>query len=315
MMRLTALFLFIAFLIACQNTGSKSGMQVIGFVDALEDVTLAEARKGFFNALRDSGFVKDSSIKIIYRNAQNDMGVLSQSIDYLVSQQVQVIATNATISTIAAVQRNPHIPVCMMVSPEPSLAGLTDEAGNPPENLFGSYETLDYIDTALALIPHLLPKARRVGTIINQSEPQSVDALNRISEEGAKMGLQIVSLPVINSSETQLVTESLLSQGIDVFFALPDNVIFSSFETIVAACNRAGVPVITSESGLVGRGALAAFGADMYQWGYESGQSCATFLKTGKLPGPQKLKQRRRVYNPEQAKRYNIVPDSAFKPI
>jgi len=308
------LFTMLLNLAAC-STNTSRDLPVIGFVDALEDATLAEARKGFFNALRDSGFVKDSSITILYRNAQNDITVLSQSIDYLVSQGVDVIASNATISTIAAIQRNPNIPVCMMVSPEPSLAGLTDAAGKAPGNLFGSYETLEYIDTALTLIPRLLPNARRVGTMINQSEPQSIEALNRIKAGAARMGLEIVSLPVNNSSESQLVIESLLSQGIDVFFALPDNVIFSSFETIVAACDRSDVAVISSESGLVSRGALAAFGADMYLWGYESGQSCASFLKTGKQPPAQKLKQRRSVYNPVQAKKFNIVPDSTFKPI
>ncbi|MEZ5173145.1 MAG: ABC transporter substrate-binding protein [Bacteroidia bacterium] len=235
---------------------------------------------------------------------------LAYPVSTMVSQQVDVMATNATISTITAVQRNAKIPVCMMVSPEPSLAGLTDAAA--PSNLFGVYETLEYIDTALALIPELLPQAKRVGAIINESEPQSVDALNRIREKAQNLGLTIVSLPVSNSSETRLVTETLLSKDIDVFFALPDNVIFSSFETIAAACNRAGVPVITSEAGLVSRGALAAFGADIYSWGYEAGQECVVFLKSGKMPPPHKLKLRKKIINSEQAKRFSIQPGLAF---
>ena len=60
--------------------------------------------------------------------------------------------------------------------------------------------------------------------------------------------------------------------------ALPDNVVFSSMEVIVKSCDRAGVPVFTSEEGLVLRGAVAAFGADMYQWGYKCGLQAARFL-------------------------------------
>lgn len=305
-------FLFLIFISSCQNQSANPGNPVIGFIDALEDETLAQARKGFFSALKDSGFVKDSNMTVIYRNAQNDIPLLTQCVDYMVSQQVDVMATNATMSTITAVQRNAKIPVCMMVSPEPSLAGLSDASGKAPSNLFGVYESLEYIDTALALIPELFPEAGRVGAIINESEPQSVDALNRIREKAQSLGLTVVSLPVSNSSETRLVTETLLSKGIDVFFALPDNVIFSSFETIAAACNRTGIPIITSEAGLVSRGALAAFGADIFSWGYEAGQECVLFLKTGKIPPPRKLKLRKKIINSEQAKRFSIQPGSAF---
>lgn len=309
MARFLAFFLCLS-LLSC---GSKAPGKVrIGFVDALEDETLAKARQGFFVALKDSGFVKDETIEVIYRNAQNDLPVLTQSVDYLISQQVDVIATNATLSTISAVQRTSKVPVCMMVSPSPQLAGLQNKDGSNPPNLFGVYETLEYIDTALTLIKTLFPEARRVGTLINQSEPQSVDALNRIKIQAASLGLELISAPANNSAETQLVTESLINKGIDVFFALPDNTIFASFETIAASCNRAKIPIITSEAGLVNRGAMAAFGADMYQWGYDAGISCVNYLKTGKIPPLKKLSKRLKIYNPAQAKFFGIQPDSSF---
>lgn len=309
MARILSFFLCLT-LLSC---GSNSQKKIkIGFVDALEDETLAKARQGFFVALKDSGYVKDENIDIIYRNAQNDLPVLTQSVDYLISQQVDVIATNATLSTITAVQRTSSLPVCMMVSPSPKLAGLQNKDGGNPPNLFGVYETLEYIDTALTLIKTLFPEAKRVGTLINQSEPQSVDALNRIKSKAALLGLEVVSAPANSSAETQLVTESLINSQIDVFFALPDNTIFASFETIVASCNRAQIPILTSEAGLVDRGALAAFGADMYQWGYDAGISCVNYLKTGKIPPLKKLSKRLKTYNPQQAKAFNVKPDSSF---
>ncbi len=202
----------------------------------------------------------------------------------------------------------------MMVSPSPQLAGLQKNDGSNPSNLFGVYETLEYIDTALTLIKTLFPDARKVGTLINQSEPQSVDALNRINRTAAQLGLEIVSAPANNSAETQLVTESIINRGIDVFFALPDNTIFASFETIVSSCNRAKIPVVTSEAGLVPRGALAAFGADMYQWGYDAGLSCLQFLKSGKIPPLKKVSKRLKIYNAKQADFFNVKPDSSFVP-
>jgi putative tryptophan/tyrosine transport system substrate-binding protein len=306
----------LAFLILATGCGeSPKGVFSVAFLDSFEDETVGQAKKGFFKALNDSGYTSGLNIKVTYRNAQGDIPALSQAVDFFVTQEFDLIAANTTLSTIAAVKKNKTLPVCMMVSPSPELAGLRSKEGKDPANLFGVFETLEYIDTALALIPAYFPKARKVGVIINQSEPQSRDALSRLQNAAAPKGLEVVALPANNSSETQLVIESLISKGIDVFFALPDNTIFASFETIAAACDKASIPVITSESGLVKRGAVMAFGADMYQWGYEAGQEAVKYFRTGKIPAPVKLHQRQRLINREKAALYGIQADSTFSVI
>lgn len=306
--------LFLLCFAAC-STPAKKNIPVIGFLDLLQDETLAQAKNGFFDALKEEGFDEaKKSVEVIYRNAQNDQPALLQACDYLISQKVDLIASNPTLSTITAIQKTKDIPVFMMVSPRPDLAGLTDKNGKAPENLFGVYETLDYIDTSLMLIKQVLPSVKRIGTIYNQSEPQSVDALNEIKKACEKEGIELISLPVNTSNETQLVVQSLLSKNIEAFFALPDNVVFSSMEIIVKSCDEAKVPVFTSEEGLVKRGALAAFGADMYQWGFQSGKQAAFFLKQKSSEGlkPSIVNIRRRVYNAEKARQYNVQFDGSF---
>ena len=201
-----------------------------------------------------------------------------------------------------------------MVSPRPDLAGLTDKEGKAPANLIGVYETLEYIDTSVALIKTIMPAIRKIGAIYNQAEPQSTDAFERIRAQCAKSGIILIALPVNNSSETQLAVQSLISKGIDGFFALPDNSVFASFETIAKSCNDAKIPVFTSEAGLVARGALVSFGADFHEWGYQAGEQVAMFLKNKSLEGlkPEIVKVRKKVFNPETAARFNINFDSSF---
>lgn len=295
------------FLSSCSE---KQGVKTIAFLDAFEDETVSRAKKGFFVALNDSGYIPSRNLEVIYRNAQSDIPLLSQSVDFFLSRNVDLIATNTTLSTIAAAQKTNSVPICMMVSPSPELAGLLNKEGLAPANLFGVYETLEYIDTALSLVPKLFPDAKTIGVLINQSEPQSRDALGKLKAAATLHNLNIIDLPANSGSETQMVTQALIAKKIDVFFALPDNTIFSSFETIVAECDKAGVPIISSESGLVERGALAAFGADFYQWGYEAGQQAAIYLRTGVLPKPQRLAARRIIINNSKAGRYGIQADS-----
>ena len=310
----------LAFCIAC-NDQKSSGIPVVGFADAFQDNTIEQAKTGFMDALRENGFdEKKGTLKIIYRNAQGNIPTLTQIIRYFVSQKVTLIATNPSLSTITAVQNTKDIPIFMMVSPTPALMKINDSSGRPPSNLFGVGETLDYIDTSFLLIPKVVKTKTgviTVGMIFNQSEPQSVESMERIRKLAEGNHINLISLPVNSTADVQLVTASLLSKNIDVFFANPDNIVFESFETIIQACNQKNIPVFTSEAGLVERGALAAYGADIYQWGYQTGQEAAIYLKTKSTASLhwEMVKVRKKVYNPAASKKFNLSIPSNFEPV
>jgi len=313
------LFPGIALCMACNN--QHSVVPVIGFADAFQDNTIEKAKTGFIDALRDNGFdEKKGTLKIIYRNAQGNIPTLTQIIKYFISQPVTLIATNPSLSTISAVQNTKVIPIFMMVSPTPALMKINDSSGKPPGNLFGVGETLDYIDTSFLLIPKVIrPKSGSltVGMIYNQSEPQSVESTERIRKLAVGNNINLINLPVNSTADVQLVTASLLSKNIDVFFANPDNIVFESFESILQACNQKNIPIFTSEAGLVERGALAAYGADIYQWGYQAGVEAATYLKTKTITGNnwEMVKVRKKVFNPSAAKKFGLSIPSGFQPV
>lgn len=303
------------FIFSCKE---KNNLPTIAFIDAFEDNTIAKAKQGFFDALKKNGFSEDQkTINVIYRNAQGNIPTLTQIVQYVKSEKVNFVATCPSISTITAIQNISDIPIFMMVSPIPELMKINTKNGKAPANLFGVGEDLSYIDTSFALIPKLLNKKEklRVGMIFNQSEPQSVDALNHIKKLAQQMKIELITLPVNSSAETQLVTQALLSKNIDAFFANPDNVVFASFETIIQSCNNAKVPVFTSEAGLVARGAVAAYGADMYAWGYQAGEQAAQYLKTKSTKSLQwqRVKFRKKVYNSTVAQQYEIVVGEGFE--
>ncbi len=303
--------------LACNSDSSQT--PVVGFIDAFEDSTMEQAKTGFLDALAEAGFSEErQTMKLIYRNAQGNIPTLTQIVQYCLTQKVNLMATSPTISTVTAIQKNKTIPIFMMVAPTPKIMGVLDAQGNPPANLFGVADNLDYIDTSFAIISTLVqPKgpALRIGMVYNQAESQSVDAFRRLEKLANNMGVLLIPLPVNSTADAQLVTGALLNQNIDAFFANPDNTVFGAFETIIKACNAAQVPVFTSEAGLVARGAIAAYGADIYQWGYQAGQQAAQFLKTKSTSGIQweLVKKHVRVFNPEAAKRFGISPPADFQ--
>ena len=309
----------LAVFISCHQ--KKSHVPVIGFADAFQDNTIEKAKIGFFDALAQNGFdEKKGTLQIIYRNAQGSIPTLTQIVKYFIAKEVKLIATNPSLSTITALQNTKTIPVFMMVSPIPSLMKVNDEKGNAPANLFGVGDDIDYIDSSFLLIPKLIkPKSAQltVAMIYNQSEPQSVEAINRIKALATANNIKLAALPVNATADVKLVTASLLTNDADVFFANPDNIVFESFETIVQACANKNIPIFTSEAGLVQRGAVAAYGADIYEWGYQAGLQAAAYLKSNSTAGLQweKVKLRKRVYNPAVAKKFGLTVPSNFEPV
>jgi putative tryptophan/tyrosine transport system substrate-binding protein len=306
-------------LIQCGSKGHNpnDNIPTIGFLDAFEDETLKEAKSGFFDALKKEGFSEEGgTLKVEYRNAQNDFVVLQQSCDFLVAKNVKLLATNSTLSTITAAKKTKEIPIFMMVAPSPYLAGLSEKNGKSPANLSGVYEELSYIDTSLSLIRKFYQEGTKIGILYNNSEPQSVSAYERLIVVCKNLHLEPMGVSVNNSSETKTAVESLLQKGIRAFFAMPDNTIFASFEIIEKICSRKKIPIFTSEAGLVKRGALCAYGADIYSWGYQSGLMASTYLKSnpGVIQAPQIVAKRNKIWNEKAAKNSNLqIPDQSYQ--
>ncbi|RYU92279.1 ABC transporter substrate-binding protein [Mucilaginibacter terrigena] len=319
-LRILPLLVSLIIIASCSSSSKKNTIPVVGFVDAFEDATISQAKTGFVDALRKNGFTDGKDVNIEYRNAQGSIPTLTQIVNYYVAEKVDLLATSTTLSTVAAIQKTKTIPIFQMVSPTPDRMKVADAVGKGPANLFGTMEELNYIDTSFTLITRLLkPKGTRltVGMIYNQSEPQSTDALQRIKGLADRLHVTIIAMPLNSSADALLVTQSLLNKNIDAFFANPDNTVFAAFETILKSCNEHNVPIFTSEAGLVQRGAVAAFGADIYQWGYQSGVQAAQYLKTRKTDGLklEMVKIRKRVYNPAAAKKYDINVPAGFEPV
>ncbi|MBK8846058.1 MAG: ABC transporter substrate-binding protein [Bacteroidetes bacterium] len=302
-------------LFSCTNKGDGR-MPEIGFLDAFEDATISQARDGFVAALAKAGYVNDSTVRIKFLNAQGDLATLVQASQSMVAANKILIATNSTQATIAAAKQTKTIPIVMMVAPRPDIAGLQID-GEKPKNLFGVYEVLNYLDTSVVVMQRLMPQIKKVGVMCNQAESQSRDALEVITNACKRQGIELVVLSVSSSGEAQAVTDALLAKNIDAFFALPDNIIFSAFETISRSCEKASVPIFTSEAGLVARGALASYGANFYQWGYQAGVQAAVYLKTKntKQLSLQEVANRHFVINKKQATKFGIELPMGFEVI
>lgn len=310
--------LFLAF-IACNKENVR--MKKIGFVDAFSDPSLQKARIGFYDALKQNGFSSEAgTLQSVYTNAEGSIDKLNQNIQSLLAQNVDLIATCPTIAAQTTIQATKQVPIFMMVSTTPEQMKVLDANGNPPSNLFGVAETQTYIDTSFLLISQILPVSSqskiKVGLIYDSQEIQSVSAKNRLLSLANSTNIELVIFEALTDSDVKAILNNSLFASINCFFANPDNLVFSNFEIIKEKCNNLNVPIFSSEAGLVSRGAVTAFGADLYLWGFQTGIQAVSFLKTNSLNGLKidTVEVRRKLYNPVVAQKFNLKIPAGFQP-
>src|SRR5688572_24977519 len=88
----------IVILAAC-GKDNETGRVVIGYAQVSSVSALDETRDGFFRALADSGYVRDSTITVLERNAQGDIPTLSLIMSEFLQQGVTHVATVSSVAT------------------------------------------------------------------------------------------------------------------------------------------------------------------------------------------------------------------------
>jgi len=137
----------------------------IGYIQITEDEVLNKAKKGFFEALSDSGFVDGQNIKIIDNNAQGDLSMIPTILQSFKSQGVNLIVTNSTPCMLAAAQQVSDIPVVFTVAFSPEQVGMK----TTPGNLNGIYDPLN-AERFVSMMQECIPMLKRIGLPYNNAE-------------------------------------------------------------------------------------------------------------------------------------------------
>jgi putative tryptophan/tyrosine transport system substrate-binding protein len=99
-------------------------MQVIGYLDSRSPEAVAGRLRGFRQGLRESGYIENENVAILYRWAENQPDRLQGLATDLVRRHVTVIATAGPLPTFAATAATTTIPIVFIVGDDPVRLGL-----------------------------------------------------------------------------------------------------------------------------------------------------------------------------------------------
>jgi putative ABC transport system substrate-binding protein len=257
-------------------------LYTIGFLQLLESATNVEIRRGFIQALADRGLEDRVNVRLEIRNGMGDISEVERYAQEFVKERVDMIVAVSTQSLQAALIATQKIPIVFTsvanpyltragISPVEHMAHVTGVASTGP------------IRQALEFVKRILPRARRIGTLWTPSELNSEYYLGLARSASASLGMEIVAVPVGNSSEVLLAAQILVNKKIDAIYQISDNTINASFEAIGRIAEENGIPLFGGFLLSTHSGACAAMGWDFYGMGYKSGE-IAVRVKNGESP-------------------------------
>ena len=250
----------------------------IGISQFITHQSLDATRDGFVDELAKQGYVEGKNIEIDLHNAQGEQRNL-KTISQQLAESSYVVLAIATPSAQSLANTTQTTPVVFSAVTDPVSAKLVESREHPGGNVTGtSDQSSDAISTQINLIKKVLPKAKTIGILYTQSEPNSVvqkDEAKRLLEE---KGFTVVEKTILDSNNVKAAAESLMAE-VDMVFVPTDNIISSTMETVKQVSIKHKVPVFGGSTEMIAVGGLYNYGTNYEELGRQTARMLVRVLK------------------------------------
>ncbi len=267
----------------------------IGISQIVAHPALDACREGFVNGLEKAGYIPGVDVIYDFQDAQGEFNNAIAIIQKFKDDNVDMIVAISTPIVQAAAQVTSEIPIIIGAITDPVAANVVKSWESSGNNLTGMSDAAPN-KAQLELIPRFLPNAKRVGTIYNAGEANSVVQIGETRGVCNELGFELVEATASNSAEVLMAAQSLVGR-VDVFYIVTDNVAISAFSSIVKVSLEEKIPIIVADTTSVIEGALTSYGIDYYTLGQKSAEKALQVLQgkkpaevpIGKLERPEEL--------------------------
>lgn len=250
----------------------------IGISQFITHQSLDATREGFVDELAKQGYVEGENIEIDLQNAQGEQRNL-KTISQQLAESSDVVLAIARPSAQSLANTTQTTPVIFSAVTDPVSAKLVESREHPGGNVTGtSDQSSDAISTQINLIKKVLPKAKTIGILYTQSEPNSVvqkDEAKRLLKE---KGFTVVEKTILDSNNVKAAAESLMAE-VDMVFVPTDNIISLTMETVKQVSIKHKVLVFGGSTEMIAVGGLYNYGTNYEELGRQTARMLIHVLK------------------------------------
>lgn len=241
---------------------------------------------GLIDGLRKLGFVEGQNLVIQKMHANGEIGSIPAMIQSLDASDVDVISTFSTPVLTAACASVRHKPVVFTYCTDPIAAGAgkSFEDHLPFVTGIGSFPP---IEKAVTMLKLTLPNFKRLGTLYNNAEANSLKVVTVLRELCQKHGVELVEAIANNTSEVVQAAQSLAARRAEAVYIPGDNTAYQAFDGLAGQLATARIPLVIDSPDFCNRGALAVVGVGYYAAGFAAAEPLARVLqgeKPAKIP-------------------------------
>jgi putative tryptophan/tyrosine transport system substrate-binding protein len=214
----------------------QRALPVIGFLSSESLDTFRRYFEAFHRGLAETGFIEGRNVAIEYRWAGGRIDLVPALAADLASRQVTVIATDSTLTSLAAKAATQTIPTVFLVGSDPVLIGLVASLNRPSGNFTGvSMLNGEVTGKRLQLLHELVPAATSIAFLANPKNPAFTGAETTEFQAGARvLGLRSLVLDAKNPPEIEAPFTMVAQQRAGAVVVSADLYFITQHDQIVA---------------------------------------------------------------------------------
>jgi putative ABC transport system substrate-binding protein len=239
----------------------------IGVLDTSTSMN-ATHLEAFRKGLRDLGYIEGANLVIEDRSADRPerLGELAME---LVRAKVDVIVPRGTPASLAAKKATGVIPIVAIEVGAPVETGLVKSLSHPGGNVTGlSSVSTELYAKRVELIKAAVPGVKRIGGLVNLSNPADAIAWKQIEREGQSLGGQLQLLEVRKSDDLAPSFDAASKQGVGALVVIGVALMQPHRELIVELAAKYRLPTIYPSREFVDVGGLMSYAIDYDQLYY-----------------------------------------------
>lgn len=257
--------------------GAKVDAKTVAITAIVEHPSLDAVRKGAIEELAAAGYKEGENLTVNFQSAQGNLATAGQIAKQFAADNPDAIIAIATPSAQAVVSASNTIPVVFSAVTEPVEAKLVSKLDGSGTNVTGASDVLP-LEPQIGLIKEFLPAVKNIGFVYSPGEVNSTVTLKNLKELAKAHGIEIVEAPAQKSSDIAMAAQSLVGK-VDLIYTSTDNNVVNAYEALAQVAKEAKIPLISSDPGVVERGASVVFGVNYLDLGRETGKITARILK------------------------------------
>jgi ABC-type uncharacterized transport system substrate-binding protein len=220
--------------------------------------------EAFQQGLRDLGYVEGQNLLIESRYGEGNLDRMPTIVNEMVKAKIDILFVTNQVAILAAKKSTQTIPIVMVSSVDPVMAGLVDSLSHPGGNITGlSQLSRDLSAKRVELLRETLPKISRLAILWDPEGPGPKVAFKEYETAARMFNLQVQSLEIRGPKPNfESEFQAAKTRRADAVIIVANPLTGVHQQLIIEHIIKSRIPSMGEGVRIVQRGALMSYGSD-----------------------------------------------------